>query len=117
MRLFWAIVGILSLGLGVVGIVLPLLPTVPFVLLAAFCFARSSERLHAWLLTHQRFGPFIEDWNQRGAISLPVKRLSTLSILVVFAISVALELRPLILGIQAITLGCVAIFIWTRPSG
>ncbi|WP_306114154.1 MULTISPECIES: YbaN family protein [unclassified Roseovarius] len=117
MRLFWAILGVLSLGLGVIGIALPLLPTVPFILLAAFCFARSSERLHAWLMAHRRFGPMIDDWNERGAISLPVKRLSTLSILAVFAISVFMGLRPMILGIQAITLGCVALFIWTRPSG
>lgn len=117
MRLFWAILGVLSLGLGVIGIAVPLLPTVPFILLAAFCFARSSERLHDWLLTHPRFGAIIEDWNRNGAISPRVKRISTVSILAVFSISVLMGLRPLILGIQAVTLGCVAIFIWTRPNG
>ena len=117
MRWFWASLGVLSLGLGVIGIALPLLPTVPFILLAAFCFARSSERLHHWLLSHPRFGPVIEDWNQNGAISPRVKRISTLSILIVFAISLALSLRPVILMVQAVALGCVAIFIWTRPNG
>lgn len=117
MRLIWATIGGLSLMLGVIGIAVPLLPTVPFILLAAFCFARSSERLHAWLLSHHRFGPVIEDWNQRGAISPRVKRISTVSILAVFTLSLIMGLRPLILGIQAVSLGCVAIFIWTRPNG
>ncbi len=116
MRVIWVALGLLSLGLGIVGIALPLLPTVPFVLLAAFCFARSSEQLHTWLLTHPRFGPVIEDWNRNGAISPRVKRISTVSILAVFVLSVALGVRPLILMIQAATLGCVALFIWTRPN-
>lgn len=117
MRWLWASMGLMSLSLGVIGIVLPLLPTVPFILLAAFCFARSSDRLHHWLLSHPKFGPVIEDWHQNGAISPRVKRISTASILFVFGISLVLGLRPLILIIQAITLSCVALFIWTRPNG
>lgn len=116
MRFIWAGLGLLCLLLGAVGIVLPLLPTVPFLLLAAFLFARSSERLHNWLLSHPRLGPPIEDWQSRGAINPAAKRLATISIVVVFGISLAMGLRPLILGIQAVTLSCVLIFIWTRPS-
>lgn len=116
MRYVWASLGLLCLLLGMVGIVLPLLPTVPFLLLAAFLFARSSERLHNWLLSHPRLGPPIEDWQARGAISPSAKRLATISIVLVFGISLALGLRPMIIGIQAATLGCVLLFIWTRPS-
>jgi uncharacterized membrane protein YbaN (DUF454 family) len=103
-------------GLGAVGAVLPLLPTVPFLLLAAFCFARSSERLHGWLISHPRFGPSITAWNDHGAISLMAKRLATVSILATFTISLLLGLRPVVLGIQAVTLGLVSLFIWTRPN-
>jgi len=116
MRYLWAILGLLCLLLGMVGVVLPLLPTVPFLLLAAFLFARSSERLHNWLLSHPRLGPPIEDWQSRGAINPSAKRLATVSIVVVFGVSLALGLRPMIIGIQAVTLGCVLLFIWTRPS-
>ena len=116
MRIVWVSLGLLSLVLGVVGAAVPLLPTVPFLLLAAFCFARSSERLHAWLLGHPNFGPVIDDWNARGAISPRVKLISTVSILAVFGLSVVMGLRPLILGIQALVLACVAVFIWTRPN-
>lgn len=115
-RFVWLVAGILSLGLGVIGIALPLVPTVPFLLLAAFCFARSSERLHGWLLSHPTFGPSIESWNSRGAISKRAKKLATASIVAAFSISLALGLRPMILLIQGATLLCVMIFIWTRPD-
>lgn len=116
MRILWIALGLTCVGLGIVGIAVPLLPTVPFMLLAAYCFARSSERLHNWLLSHPRFGPPIEDWNTRGAINLRVKRISTVSVLAVFALSWVMGLRPVILIIQAIVLGCVMIFVWTRPT-
>ena len=68
-RALWLLLGLVAVGLGAVGVVLPLLPTTPFLLLAAFAFARSSERWHQWLVNHQIFGPLIEDWNRYGAIS------------------------------------------------
>nr|WP_244867410.1 YbaN family protein [Vannielia litorea] len=101
---------------GAIGIFLPLLPTVPLVLLAAFCFARSSERLHDWLLAHPTFGPMIVDWRRSGAIHRRAKWAATGSVAVVFGLSVALALPPHVLLIQAITLGCVMLFIWTRPE-
>ena len=55
-RVAWSTAGAVSLALGVLGIFLPLLPHTPFVLLAAFCFSRGSERVEAWLLAHPRFG-------------------------------------------------------------
>lgn len=116
MRVLWVCLGLLALTLGTIGIVLPLLPTVPFLLLAAFFFARSSERLHNWLVSHPRFGPPIEDWNRSGAISRRAKTLATVSVAAAFALSVALGLRPMILMIQGATLCCVLLFIWTRPE-
>ncbi|MGR3320539.1 MAG: YbaN family protein [Pseudooceanicola sp.] len=117
MRWIWAACGLIALGLGLVGIVLPLLPTVPFLLLAAFCFARSSERLHSWLINHDKFGPPIEDWSRYGAISLSGKRYATLSIALVFSLSIAIGLRWQLLAIQGTVLCLVLLFIWSRPSG
>jgi uncharacterized protein len=65
--------GLLSVGLGVLGIFLPLLPTTPFLLLAAACFIRSSSRLHHWLITHPWFGDYIYYYQRYRAISLRVK--------------------------------------------
>jgi uncharacterized membrane protein YbaN (DUF454 family) len=73
-RFLYLCLGFASVGLGIVGIFLPLLPTVPFMLLAAFCFARSSPRLEARILDHPRFGPHIEAWRERGAIGPAGKR-------------------------------------------
>lgn len=63
--------GWLSVGLGVIGIFLPILPTTPFLLLAAACFARSSPRFHAWLVNHPRLGPWIRDF--LGGQGIPLK--------------------------------------------
>ena len=116
MKYLWAFLGLICLGLAMIGVFLPLLPTVPFLLLAAFLFARSSERLHNWLLSHPTLGPPIEDWQSRGAVNPRAKRLATISIALVFLFSIVLGLRLLILAIQAIVLTAVLIFIWTRPN-
>lgn len=73
-RLLYLGLGFASVALGAAGIVLPLLPTVPFMLLAAFFFARSSPRLEAWIVDHPRFGPHVRAWRTSGAISPAGKR-------------------------------------------
>jgi uncharacterized membrane protein YbaN (DUF454 family) len=75
-RVSWSVAGVVSLALGVIGIFLPLLPTTPFVLLAAFCFSRGSDRIEAWLLAHPRFGPMVVDWRARRAVPLRAKQLA-----------------------------------------
>lgn len=116
MPYLYAGLGLLCVALALVGIFLPLLPTVPFLLLAAFLFARSSPRLHNWLLSHPQFGPVIEDWARSGAISPRAKLWATLSIGCVFGISLVLGVPKFILAIQAVVLGAVLIFLWTRPN-
>jgi len=117
MQFVWAALGLVCVALAVVGIVLPLLPTAPFLLLAAFFFARSSSRLHNWLLSHPTFGPFIDDWNTSGAIRPQAKRLATVSVAAVLGLSLFLGFPNFIIIIQSVTLGAVMIFIWTRPNG
>ncbi|MCM2561969.1 YbaN family protein [Lutimaribacter sp. EGI FJ00015] len=117
MRFVWASLGLLSVACGLIGIFLPLVPTVPFLLLAAILFARSSERLHGWLLEHPTLGPPITDWQERGAISLRGKRAATLSIIAVFGLSVWMNLGWQLLLIQGLVLTAVLTFIWSRPSG
>lgn len=73
-QMLYLAAGCFALGLGALGIFLPLLPTVPFVILAAFCFARSSPALEAKLLNHRHFGPHISRWRDAGAISRKGKR-------------------------------------------
>jgi uncharacterized membrane protein YbaN (DUF454 family) len=75
-RLFCLVAGFTALALGLAGIVLPVLPTTPFVLLAAACFSRGSSRCERWLLEHPRFGPLVRDWRQYRAIPLRAKQLA-----------------------------------------
>ncbi|MEO0751120.1 MAG: YbaN family protein [Pseudomonadota bacterium] len=116
MKAIWLVIGLISVGLGLLGVVLPLLPTVPFMLLAAFCFARSSDQLHDWLLSHPTFGLLIKDWQRNGAIGPRAKKLSTVSIVAVFSLSWILGVGPEVIAIQAVVLSTVLIFIWTRPN-
>lgn len=69
----WTVVGVFFLVLGAIGAVLPLLPTTPFVLVAAWCFARSSPRLHQWLLDSQLFGPILRNWEENRCVPLRAK--------------------------------------------
>lgn len=117
MRSVWLLLGFLFTGVAFVGVVLPLLPTVPFLLLAAFSFARSSDRFHDWLMNHRTLGPPIRDWRRDGAIKRRAKWLATVSIFAAFGISLALGLKVWVLAVQAAALAGVMVFIWTRPEG
>lgn len=81
-RALWLGVGALSLLTGIVGVFLPVLPTTPFVLVAAFCFTRSSPRVERWLLEHRRFGPMVRDWRERRAVPLRAKQLAVATMII-----------------------------------
>lgn len=107
--------GFLALGLGGIGVLLPLLPTVPFIILAAFCFARSNPALERWLVEHPTFGAHIRAWRERGAISRKGKQAA----LAAFAISavLALMLAPLPWSLAPLVAALVGgSWIWTRPE-
>jgi hypothetical protein len=115
-RLIWMAAGWTSFGAGLAGVVLPLVPTVPFMLLAAFCFARGSERMHDWLVNHPRFGGPIRDWQDHGAIGRRAKRTAVVAMAITFALSFAMGLSPVALAVQAVALTGAAAFVLTRPD-
>jgi uncharacterized membrane protein YbaN (DUF454 family) len=114
--LAWRVAGLVSLALGILGIALPLLPTTPFLLLAAFCFGRSSERLQRWLLDHPRLGPPIRDWREHRAISPKAKRLAALAMILVIATTIFLGSPGAVVVAQIVVLSLVGAFVFTRPS-
>jgi uncharacterized membrane protein YbaN (DUF454 family) len=115
--MFWTVLGLVALALGVVGALLPLLPSTPFVLLAAFAFGRGSPRLRRWIEAHPRFGPPVRDWEAHGAIARPLKRLAVAVMAATFAIGVAAGLPPLALAVQAACLAGAGAYVLTRPDG
>jgi uncharacterized protein len=117
MRFVWQAAGFFFVGLGVIGAFLPVLPTTVFLLAAAGCFARSSPRLHGWLLGHPLLGPPIRNWEEHRAISRGAKRMAIGSMAAVFALSVMLQLSWPVLLAQAALMAVGAGFILTRPDG
>ena len=114
-RLLWLIVGFLALTLGTIGAFLPLLPTVPFILLAAFAFAESSERMYTWLIEHNLFGGMIKDWRRYGAISRRAKIASVVTMALVLVISALHGVAAWILVTQAAILSTSALYVLSRP--
>ena len=112
-RPLWLGGGLLAVGRGVLGIALPLLPTVPFFLLAAFCFARSNPAWERRLLDHPRYGPPLREWRTRRAISRKAKLAALTAMAATIALSAALAGWPWVL---APILACAAsgTWIWTR---
>ncbi len=115
-KILWFSLGSAALLLGAIGIFLPLLPTVPFLLVTAFCYARASGRLHDWLMEHPTLGPPILDWQEKGAIGRKAKVLATASVAAAFGMSLWLGVATYALILQAVVLACVMAFIWTRPA-
>lgn len=103
--------------LGFVGAFLPVLPTTPFLILAAACFARSSPRLENWLLQHPRFGPLLRDWRARGAIPRKAKLLALGGMTFGFALFwLGGHPGPLLTAIVALLMAVGLVYVWSRPS-
>lgn len=116
-RICTFIVGWVMVVLGIIGILLPMMPTVPFLLIASWCFARSSPRFHRWLNNHRIFGPPIRQWEEKGAVSTFVKVFAVVSMAGGF-LSFLVMVHPALwfaLFVAAILL-FISIYIVTRPS-
>lgn len=114
-RILYLILGWMFVALGAAGLILPLLPTTPFILLASSCFLRSSPRFRDWLLRNRWFGPSIRDWEERKAVRRSVKVVAVLTVMVVIGLVIV---RPTHWGIRTavIVLGLVGIgVIWKLP--
>lgn len=116
-RVLWLAIGWAATACAIVGAALPLIPTTPFLLVAAYAFARSSPRLHQWLTTHEQFGPLIDDWHRFGAINRQAKFAAVLVMAVSLALSWLLGVGASLLAVQVVVLGGAALFILSRPDG
>ena len=117
MTLLWRAITVVALGLGLVGLALPVVPTVPFLIVSAWAASRGWPAFEIWLLNHRLFGPPIVRWRERGAVPRSAKWYSTLmmggsAIGMQFFAAIPLWLR---IGVPAVMLA-VAIWLWLRPE-
>jgi uncharacterized protein len=115
-RAAWLACGLVLVGIGLVGVILPLLPSTDFFLLALFCFARSSARLEAWLLNHPRLGPPLVAWRTQRAIPLHAKLAAWTGMTISYALLLIFaHPAPLVALAVAGVLLCSALWIASRP--
>ena len=118
MRYVWLSAGWSALVLGAIGFFLPLLPTVPFVILAAFCFSKGSRHVEQWLLDHPRLGPIVRDWREHHAVPLGAKVLAT--VMMAISCTGAFFLFPAEYAkwawVPSAICGPAAIWLWLLPT-
>ena len=115
-KMFWNCLGFLSLGMAYIGVITPGIPYSPFVVFAAYCFSKGSERMHKWIYNHKLFGPFLTNWNQKRVFPLKMKffmlGMMSLSLAIMFFTGV----KPIGVISTAIFMGLVAIWAWRFPG-
>jgi uncharacterized membrane protein YbaN (DUF454 family) len=116
LRLVLIAAGLCCTILAVIGIFVPLLPTVPFLLLAAACFARSSKRFYRWLLDHRQLGPMVRDYLGGKGIPLRAKITAITLIWVSISVSTLFLLTVVWVKILMLAIGiCVTAYLWRLP--
>ena len=111
------VLGWVFVALGVIGVALPVLPTTPFMLLALWCFARSSQRFHDWLFHHRVFGPPLQKWERHRVIPAPAKFIACTTMSAsLFYITFIRPVPGYVVAIAAVVMAYGAWFILTKPS-
>lgn len=116
-RVLWVFVGTLFLAFGALGAVLPILPTTPFVILAAFAYGKGSPTLRAWLVNNRTFGPIIAEWEAHGAIAPRYKLMGIGMMAVVLGLSIYYAVSTTVLVVQVIGMTIGAAYVLSRPNG
>ena len=115
-KFFWKVLGFLSLGMAYVGVITPGLPYSIFVVFAAYCFAKGSPKMHAWLYNHKLFGPFLTNWGEKRVFPQKMKyfmlAMMSSSLIIMYFTGV----KTIGIISTAIFMACVAIWAWRFPG-
>ena len=115
-KLFWNILGFLSLGMAYIGVITPGIPYSPFVVFAAYCFSKGSERMHRWIYNHKIFGPFLTNWNEKRVFPQPMRYMMlgmmSLSLILMWTGGV----NPVGIISTAVFMALVVIWGWRYPN-
>jgi len=115
-KLLLKILAVVSLVLGIIGAFVPVLPTVPFILLAAWAASRSSPRMQAWLESHPRFGPMIREWREGGVVRRPAKWAATVMMAASALVMFWVLPNRWVPGVASAVMACVLVWLWQRPE-
>lgn len=116
MPIIWYSIGAVAFALGVIGVMLPIVPTVPFLLIAVWAFARSSPQLHQKILSHRIYGPPIRAWQEHGAIGRVAKIWAVSAMAAGVVIALWMGLPAWLIAGQTIICLSVALYVVTRPE-
>jgi len=115
-KLFWNILGFLSLGMAYIGVVTPGIPYSPFVVFAAYCFSKGSERMHRWIYNHKLFGPFLTNWNTKRVFPQKMKYFMLAMMSTSLIIMTVSGVKPIGIISTAVFMALVAIWAWRFPN-
>ena len=114
-KVLWTTVGLVSLGMAYIGVVTPGIPYSPFVVFAAYCFSKGSERMHRWLYNHKLFGPFLTNWGEKRVFPTKMKffmlAMMTTSLIIM---SFTVPVRGVVY--TGMFMCCVAVWAWRFPG-
>jgi len=115
-KLFWNILGFLSLGMAYIGVITPGIPYSCFVVFAAYCFAKGNKRMHDWLYNHKLFGPFLTNWGQKRVFPTKMKYFMLITMSVSLLIMLFTGVKPIGILSTAIFMALVAVWAWRFPG-
>lgn len=114
-KFLWKVLGLCSLGMAYVGVVTPGIPYSPFVVFAAYCFSKGSERLHKWIYNHKLFGPFLTNWGEKRVFPLKMKYfMLAMMITSLIIMSFTVPVRGVVY--TGIFMAFVAVWAWRFPG-
>ena len=116
LRYLLIVFALICVLLGLIGAVVPGMPTTVFILMAAWAAVRSSPRLHRWLYAHRIFGPLLRNWDAGGKITRRVKWTATVSMVFSGTLILYFSHKPWITAVTLSIMGCVLIWLWLRPE-
>ncbi|AOT71980.1 YbaN family protein [Geosporobacter ferrireducens] len=117
MKILLMVIGSISLGLGMIGVVLPVLPTTPFLLISLACYMRSSRKLYDFVLSNKYLGPYVKDYVDGKGIPIKAKKRAIFLIWITIGFSVLFVIDKIFLRLMLLTIASiVSIYIWTRST-
>lgn len=115
-KIFWNVLGFLSLGMAYIGVVTPGIPYSPFIVFAAYCFSKGSERMHRWIYNHKIFGPFLTNWSTKRVFPLKLKFFMLFMMSLSLTIMYFTGVKPIGVISTAVFMLMVAVWAWRYPS-